>query len=185
MSRPHSLQLPPTLVLTLLLGLAAGCVRGAATTPSGEPDEATLQSMSAGWIGCQPERVAISDAHSASADTWSWVATCESVAMVCSSSGEVRCSPLRSTEETASEEGAEPARVTLGLPPEVVACTERPVAVEGLFDDAGRLVELRPWPGETPVQRNCVTEALGQIDLPDGQRALVRFEPRDPWEDED
>lgn len=156
--------------------------------PVAEPSETTtderLQAMSAGWLGCQPERVAISEARATSGESgathWTWVASCADVAMVCSSSGEAQCSPLRS--ETDADE---PVHVTRALPPAVAACIERPVVVEGLFDNVGRLVELRPWPGETPEMRTCVFRALEDIDLPEGHGALVRFEPRDPWEDED
>jgi hypothetical protein len=172
------------------LGTALPSVGCGPAGPVAEPSEGTvderLRAMSAGWLGCQPERVAISEARATPGDGpgapsyWTWVASCGDVAMVCSGSGEARCSPRR--PDAALEA---PTRVTRALPPEVVACTERPVAVEGLFDNVGRLVELRPWPGETPEMRTCVFRALEDIELPEGRGALVRFEPRDPWEAED
>lgn len=136
--------------------------------------------MSAGWLGCQPERVAISEAQATPGEAgpthWTWVATCADVAMVCSGSGEAR---------RPEADADEPVHVTRALPSTVAACIERPVVVEGLFDNVGRLVELRPWPGETPEMRTCVFRALEDIDVPEGHGALVRFGPRDPWEDED
>lgn len=169
---------------------AVGCgPRGPAAEPSETTDDERLQAMSAGWVGCQPERVAISEARSTrsegSATHWTWVATCEDVAMVCSGAGEARCSPLQASAEDGDPPSGDPPRVTRSLPPEVAACIERPVAVEGLFDNVGRLVELRPWPGETPDQRTCVAGALEDIELPEGRAALVRFEPRNPWAGED
>lgn len=175
----------------LLASFAFACgPRTGTSHAEDDPSEAWFQSASAGSLGCQPERVAIAEARAVDAGgaepSWTWVARCENAAVVCSSAGGTRCSALREGPgEDEAVAANEPRRVRRSLPPEVVACTEGPVAVSGLFDEVGRLVELRPWPGETVAQRDCVTRALVHIDLPEGRGALVVFEPRDPWADDE
>lgn len=156
--------------------------------PSTDNPEPWMQVIAAGWLGCEHTRVAISDVQSTPGATntpaaWTWQATCEDAEMVCSSANGVRCSPRRATAAQVATDSMPP-MLTRDLPPAVIACTERPVRVEGLFDSDGRLSELRPWPGETPEQRDCVAQALNAIEIPGGSGALVRFEPRDPWNGE-
>ena len=172
------------LVSALLLALMGCASRASVTVTTDSSDEGWHRYTSAGWLGCQPERVDISEVkllRHRGAHAWTWLAECEGTTMVCSGWTDVRCAALRPSSDQPTASAAERPLVTHRLPPEIIECTERPVAVEGLFDDDGRLQDLRPWPGETPEQRACVANALGDMDVPEWRGALIRFVPRDPW----
>lgn len=174
-----------------LFVIVVGCgPRHPTSHPESPLVEPWMQYASAGWLGCPPERVVISDARSLSSayrldppTASTWLATCDDAVMVCSTVDDVRCAPLRAASAPEPTRTESPL-VIRDLPPEVAECIERPVAVEVLFGGDGRLSELRPWPGETPEQRRCVERVLVEIDAPTGTGGpvLVRFEPRDPWQ---
>ncbi len=161
-------------VVVIVLWVACGG-RQAGTAPVRSPQ--TLQSLSAGWLGCPASEVTITDARDVG-EASSWRASCGEAVMICSlGRGSARCSPLRAD---AREESPLEIR---DLPPQVAECIARPVPVEVLFEEDGRILELRPWPGETAEQRRCVERVMVEIDAPTshGGPVLVRFEPRDPW----
>ena len=157
---------------------ACGGRQAARTSPARSVP--AMQSLSAGWLGCPAEQVAIADARDVDGAS-SWRASCGEAVMVCSvGQGSSHCAPLRAEAASTREESP---LVIRDLPPQVAECIARPVPVEVLFGEDGRLSELRPWPGETPEQRRCVERVMVEIDAPTGQGGpvLVRFEPRDPW----
>ncbi|MBX3246285.1 MAG: hypothetical protein KF901_03805 [Myxococcales bacterium] len=146
--------------------------------------------VSAGHVGCPPSVITIQHLDGAPRQA-AWRATCFGQPFICSRfDGVVSCA-LESTPGAGGslERGAEGAAASAAdhvlvrpAPPEVAACVDRGVAIEALFDAAGRAVELRPWPGETEDERRCVARVLVELDVPDRTGpTLVRFEPRSPW----
>lgn len=64
--------------------------------------------------------------------------------------------------------------LTMPMPTHMRECTAGN-SVEVVFDAAGSVSEMRPWPGATPDQRSCIARALIEFEGP--HSTLVRLRP--------